>query len=62
MFLLVTTLAFNLVGDGLRDALDPRGQPAAYGRKGRRERRRDRKELERQEQAVSPATATGEAG
>ena len=25
LFLLLTTLAFNLVGDGLRDALDPRG-------------------------------------
>jgi ABC-type dipeptide/oligopeptide/nickel transport system permease subunit len=24
LFLLATTLAFNLVGDGLRDALDPR--------------------------------------
>ena len=24
VFLLMTTLAFNLVGDGLRDALDPR--------------------------------------
>jgi peptide/nickel transport system permease protein len=24
LFLLLTTLAFNLVGDGLRDALDPR--------------------------------------
>jgi ABC-type dipeptide/oligopeptide/nickel transport system permease subunit len=24
MFLVVTTLAFNLLGDGLRDALDPR--------------------------------------
>jgi peptide/nickel transport system permease protein len=24
IFLLLTTLAFNLVGDGLRDALDPR--------------------------------------
>jgi peptide/nickel transport system permease protein len=24
MFLFLTTLAFNLVGDGLRDALDPR--------------------------------------
>jgi peptide/nickel transport system permease protein len=23
-FLFLTTLAFNLVGDGLRDALDPR--------------------------------------
>jgi ABC-type dipeptide/oligopeptide/nickel transport system permease subunit len=25
MFLVFTTLAFNLLGDGLRDALDPRG-------------------------------------
>ena len=24
LFLIMTTLAFNLVGDGLRDALDPR--------------------------------------
>ena len=24
MFLLMTTLAFNLLGDGLRDALDPK--------------------------------------
>ncbi|MGH2650940.1 MAG: ABC transporter permease, partial [Actinomycetota bacterium] len=24
LFLFLTTLAFNLVGDGLRDALDPR--------------------------------------
>jgi len=23
-FLVITTLAFNLLGDGLRDALDPR--------------------------------------
>lgn len=42
MFLLITTLAFNLVGDGLRDALDPRGQPTTYAQKGRRERRRER--------------------
>jgi ABC-type dipeptide/oligopeptide/nickel transport system permease subunit len=26
MALVLTTLAFNLVGDGLRDALDPRTQ------------------------------------
>ena len=31
--LLFTTLAFNILGDGLRDALDPRGRP------GRRKRR-----------------------
>ena len=28
--LLGTTLAFNLVGDGLRDALDPRGQQVVH--------------------------------
>ena len=27
LFLVITTLAFNLVGDGLRDALDVRGGP-----------------------------------
>ena len=26
LFLFLTTLAFNLVGDGLRDALDPRSR------------------------------------
>jgi peptide/nickel transport system permease protein len=26
LFLFATTLAFNLVGDGLRDALDPRAR------------------------------------
>jgi peptide/nickel transport system permease protein len=44
IFLLITTLAFNLVGDGLRDALDPRGQPTAYGRKERRQREKEAKE------------------
>ena len=28
LFLVLTTLAFNLVGDALRDALDPRGRAA----------------------------------
>ena len=41
VFLLTTTLAFNLVGDGLRDALDPRGQEGSYAKKGRRDRRRE---------------------
>lgn len=50
VFLLVTTLAFNLVGDGLRDALDPRGQEGSYAKKGRRERRREKKELAQQAQ------------
>jgi peptide/nickel transport system permease protein len=43
MFLLATTLAFNLVGDGLRDALDPRGQPSAYERRGRRAQKKEAK-------------------
>jgi ABC-type dipeptide/oligopeptide/nickel transport system permease subunit len=40
--LLITTLAFNLLGDGIRDALDPRTERifAAGSRRGRRERRR----------------------
>ena len=46
MFLLMTTLAFNLVGDGMRDALDPRGRTPSYAQKGRRERRRERRALE----------------
>ncbi len=44
LFLLVTTVAFNLVGDGLRDALDPRGGPTAYGKKSKRERRKEKEE------------------
>ncbi|MFB4310076.1 ABC transporter permease [Actinomadura sp. GTD37] len=32
VLLLATTLAFNLLGDGVRDALDPRGERAAAGR------------------------------
>jgi ABC-type dipeptide/oligopeptide/nickel transport system permease subunit len=28
-FLVLLTLAFNLLGDGLRDALDPRGRRSA---------------------------------
>lgn len=43
LFLLVTTLAFNLVGDGLRDALDPR-TAIALSRRARRAERRAVKE------------------
>ncbi len=38
--LLITTLAFNLLGDGVRDAMDPRTERVLAGRRGRRERRR----------------------
>lgn len=59
VFLLVTTLAFNLVGDGLRDALDPRAEAAAYARKGRRRRRRKEAMSEGQIAAVEPAPTGG---
>ncbi len=35
MALLLTTLAFNILGDGLRDALDPKGRPVRQGRSAR---------------------------
>jgi peptide/nickel transport system permease protein len=39
--LLITTLAFNLLGDGIRDAMDPRTERLMAGRKvSRRKRRR----------------------
>ncbi|MDR0594865.1 MAG: ABC transporter permease [Bifidobacteriaceae bacterium] len=34
--LLLTTLAFNILGDGLRDALDPKASRRLFGRKRRR--------------------------
>jgi peptide/nickel transport system permease protein len=37
--LLATTLAFNLVGDGIRDALDPSAERVFATRRGRRRRR-----------------------
>jgi hypothetical protein len=55
VFLLATTLAFNLLGDSLRDALDPRGERLISAlRKGRRSRQRGRT-------AVGPAPG-GSAG
>jgi peptide/nickel transport system permease protein len=44
LFLLVTTLAFNLLGDGIRDAIDPRTERLfAGGRNARRNRRNRRR-------------------
>ena len=40
--LLTTTLAFNLLGDSLRDALDPRGQRLLRSLRKSRKRRRER--------------------
>jgi peptide/nickel transport system permease protein len=36
LFLLITTLAFNLLGDGIRDAIDPRTERLFAGAKGQR--------------------------
>jgi peptide/nickel transport system permease protein len=43
LFLLLTTLAFNLVGDGLRDAFDPRAAALSYRRTRKRGERRARR-------------------
>ncbi len=42
--LLITTLAFNLLGDGIRDAMDPRTERIFAARRGRGQRRRQRTE------------------
>jgi peptide/nickel transport system permease protein len=39
--LVITTIAFNLVGDGVRDAMDPRTERVFAGRRKRRRRRAD---------------------
>ncbi|MFG2001344.1 ABC transporter permease [Spirillospora sp. NPDC048911] len=40
--LLATTFAFNILGDGIRDAFDPRMEPPVCGRRRRLRRRRGR--------------------
>lgn len=40
VFLLITTLAFNLLGDGIRDAMDPRTERLIAARRMRRRNRR----------------------
>ena len=54
--LLITTLAFNILGDGVRDALDP-GSERLLARTGRRtrRRRRDRRQAARAAAAAAPA-------
>jgi ABC-type dipeptide/oligopeptide/nickel transport system permease subunit len=46
LFLLFTTLAFNLVGDGLRDAFDPRTAGLSYVRTRNRSEKKARKRKE----------------
>jgi peptide/nickel transport system permease protein len=59
VFLLLTTLAFNLVGDGLRDAFDPRAAALSYRRTRKRKERRARRAqgTEVPEAAAQPAVA-----
>jgi peptide/nickel transport system permease protein len=55
-FLLVTTLAFNLLGDGIRDALDPRTERLFAARQRRRPRaRHGRRRVRRGAGAASEA-------
>jgi len=43
IFLLITTVAFNLAGDGLRDALDPRAAAMSYRRQHKKRQERKAK-------------------
>ena len=47
--LVLTTLAFNLLGDGLRDALDPRQGRSAAGRRRQKADARARRQDDRRE-------------
>jgi peptide/nickel transport system permease protein len=40
LFLLITTLAFNLLGDGIRDAMDPRTERVLAARRNRRKNKK----------------------
>jgi peptide/nickel transport system permease protein len=44
LFLLITTLAFNLLGDGIRDAMDPRTERLIAARRMRKRRAKARKQ------------------
>jgi peptide/nickel transport system permease protein len=60
LFLLLTTLAFNLVGDGLRDAFDPRTAADSYSRtREKREKKADRRARRRKPEPIDAATITG---
>lgn len=61
MFLLATTLAFNLVGDGLRDAFDPRTAADSYSRtRERREKKADRRSRRRKPEPIDASTTAGQ--
>jgi peptide/nickel transport system permease protein len=58
LFLLITTLAFNLLGDGIRDAMDPRTERLIAARRMRLRRTRDRKKAADASPAI-PDTVNG---
>jgi peptide/nickel transport system permease protein len=60
VFLLITTIAFNLVGDGLRDALDPRAAAMSFRRQ--HQKRRERKVKEKAGEQITPMPAATEQG
>jgi peptide/nickel transport system permease protein len=51
IFLLITTLAFNLLGDGIRDAMDPRTERLVAARRMRRRRDKRRTALQNEQEA-----------
>jgi peptide/nickel transport system permease protein len=58
--LLITTLAFNLLGDGIRDAMDPRTERIFAAGRGRKRRRKGGPELRDADLPAPPAAgATG---
>jgi peptide/nickel transport system permease protein len=57
LFLLITTLAFNLLGDGIRDAMDPRTERLIAARRMLKRRDRDRKKAAGASGATGPGPA-----
>ena len=55
--LLITTLAFNLLGDGIRDAMDPRTE-RLFAARGNRRQRRTRKARPAGPDALPPLTVS----
>src|SRR5215468_1810180 len=55
--LLITTLAFNLLGDGIRDAMDPRTE-RLFAARGNRRQRRTRKTTPAGPDALPPLTVS----
>jgi ABC-type dipeptide/oligopeptide/nickel transport system permease subunit len=53
LFLFGTTIAFNLVGDGLRDALDPKSAGYSYKDKEKRRGRKRKKGARQEDQTVT---------